>query len=721
MALPSIRELISILRLSGPRGEAARFGLALAAGAFVVALLLPAFGVFEKLELATFDQRLRLRGARPVHPGIFILEIDQTTIREYKNAWPIARDQYALLLNDLRERGVRTIGIDLLFVGPDRIQPESPDEPTNDQILAAVIARDPRVINGVYFSLYDPSGAARGTEDLADSTRLLWQRFTIPVPTGVRLMRSVDSNFDLEPTIAESTAFVGHVGLYQDIDGVSRALPLLVEHKGRAFPALSLVMAANYLGADWRQIRFENGYAVLPHPGGVLRIPVDRNGRVAISFPGDAKVFKNHKTFLEVLNEVSDRTAATPAMGKTPPPEASTDPLRDKVVLVCNTATALAISDFGPTPFGPNSPLAYAHASVLNSILQNDYIREVPLLVQYGAWLATAIFLGLLLSVMAPIPLALTTLATIVVYFMGSLLATSLGGYQTAFVPPVLMILVIAVGNLGRGYFVRDLQRRAQEQELAVARRIQQGLLPKDVLRVNGVEVAGVNLPCFAVGGDYFDYFPMSDGRIALAIADVSGKGVPAALLMSNLQAIFRAECARGASVALVPEQANRQLMESMAGNSKFVTFFYGALDASAGRLAYSNAGHNPPLVVRKDGAIEELATGGLLLGVFPLATYDVGEVDLGAGDVVVLFTDGVTEAESTRHDLYGDERLHELVRRVRDRSAREIGEEICRDVERYSHGLHQSDDVTIVIVKVKDGDGAHATNGGVPAEALGL
>ena len=119
-----------------------------------------------------------------------------------------------------------------------------------------------------------------------------------------------------------------------------------------------------------------------------------------------------------------------------------------------------------------------------------------------------------------------------------------------------------------------------------------------------------MNLPCFAVGGDYFDYFKLDDGRIALAIADVAGKGVPAALLMSNLQAILRAECARGGSVPHVPAQANRQLMESMGGNSKFVTFFYGALDPVARRLSYSNAGHNPPLVVRADGGIEELADG---------------------------------------------------------------------------------------------------------------
>jgi CHASE2 domain-containing sensor protein len=701
--LPSIRDLLSILRVPGPRAEAARFGLALAFAAFVVALVLPALGVFQKLEFATFDQRLRLRGDRPVHPGIAIIEFDEESLQRNHNTWPLPRDQYALLIDDLRSRGVRTIGIDLLFVGPDRDQPADPNLPTNDELLAAVIARDPRVVNGVYLPLAEPGGKELVPDDGAsfDSTLVALSRFTIPLPANVRLMRSV-GQFELEPVIAESTAAVGHVGLYQDIDGVSRAVPLLVEHRGRAFPALSLVMAASYLGADWKQIRFQRGEAILPAPGGTVRIPVDNHGRIPISFPGDEKAFKNHLPFWKVMEDIADRAEHSPS--RTRGTEGTADPLRDKAVLVCNTAITSAISDFGPTPFRQSFPLAYAHASVLNSILRSDYIREVPPLLQYGAWIVTAIFLGLLLSIMAPIPLMLTAIATVAFYFIVSLLLTSFGGYQTAFVQPVAMIGIIAVGNLARGYFVRDMQRRAQEQELAVARRIQQGLLPKDVLRVNGVEVAGVNLPCFAVGGDYFDYFPMADGRIALAIADVSGKGVPAALLMSNLQAIFRAECARGASVALVPEQANKQLMESMAGNSKFVTFFYGALDAEARRMCYSNAGHNPPLVVRADGTIEELSTGGLLLGVFPLATYDVGEVALEPGDVVVLFTDGVTEAESSRQGLYGDERLHALVRRVRTQSAKEIGEEICRDVERYSHGLHQSDDVTIVIVKLKDG-----------------
>jgi len=322
---------------------------------------------------------------------------------------------------------------------------------------------------------------------------------------------------------------------------------------------------------------------------------------------------------------------------------------------------------------------------------------------------AIAVALGF--GALAPVALALTTFGAIVLYLLAAQLFTTAGGVMIDVVPPVLMIGAISLGHLLRGYVIRDRQRRASEQELAVARRIQQDLLPHGVLAVEGAEVSGINRPCFAVGGDYFDYFRLEDGRVALAIADVAGKGVPAAILMSNLQAILRAETARGASVPHVPSQANKQLMDSMAGNSKFVTFFYGAYDPVARRLSYSNAGHNPPLVVRKDGRIEELAAGGLILGVFALADYDEAVVDLEPGDTVVLFTDGVTEAED-RHGMYGDERLHALLRRERGGSAADIADAICKDVDLFSHGLHQTDDVTVVVVKLADAAALPAVHG---------
>ncbi len=702
MATPLGRIRFPNIEVPNLKADAIRFGLIVGAAAFLVSLVLPFVGVARRLELATQDVRLRLRGERPVHPAIAVVAIDEPSLRAYGNSWPLPRDQYAVLVNDLRERGARTVGIDLLFVGPDKIKPENPDDPTNDEILAAVIARDPRIVNGVYFPLTEPNGRALiPTESLTvDPLRPLWLRFTTGLPAGIELMRTANENFDMEEIIAESTAVVGHVGLKQDVDGVTRELPLFVNHQGRAFPALALVMAANYLGADWRQMRFEGGHAILPYPGGTIRIPVDRHGRVLISYPGEEEAFKN-TPFHTVMREIADRAergdgpeAAADAFG-------GTDPLRDRVVLVCNTAATSAISDFGPTPFKVNSPLAYAHASVVNSILRNDYLQRVPRNAQTLAWGVTAIVLGLLLAAaVSPVSLALFALVAILLYLVAGWSMATFAGLQIEIVPPVIMIGMISIGNLLRGYIMRDRQRRAQEQELAVAKKIQQDLLPKGVLAVRDVEVSGVNLPCFAVGGDYFDYFNLSDGRIALAIADVSGKGVPAALLMSNLQAILRAECARGTDVPQVPTQANRQLMESMAGSSKFVTFFYGALDPVARRLSYSNAGHNPPLVVRTDGRIEELSTGGLLLGVFPMAEYEEGSVTLEPGDVALLFTDGVTEAES-RNGLYGDERLHALLLRTRHEPAHRIAEAICDDVAFFSHGLHQSDDVTILVVKV--------------------
>jgi CHASE2 domain-containing sensor protein len=683
------------------RSKAVRFGLLLAALSFACALLAPHTGLFQRLELTTEDMRLRLRGQRPIHPALATIEINEKTLDAYHNVWPFGRDQYALLFDGLRKSGVRVVGVDLLFIGPDINRPVGGGPITNDQLLAAVIDRDPRIINGFYFPLTEPDELARvPSESLSvDPRHESWDRFTMPVPDGIELLHTTDVPFDMNDDIAEATDAVGHVGLSPDVDNTIRSLPLLIQHKGRAFPSLSLLMVSRYLGANWRDIRFHNLRAFLPYPGGELAIPVDRRARVLINYPGPDKVFAPEAIPFHVLMRELGKRDSLAMLGELPP-KGILDRLDGKVVLLCNTATTTAIADFGQTPFAQTFPLAYAHASVVNSLLRGDFLAKVPRAWQALVWFLLAVMLAIGLAALTPVALALTVLGVIVALLIVSLLMVTFGGNIIEVVPPVLMIGMISLGHLLRGYIIRDRQRRAQEQELAVARRIQQDLLPRSVLTVGNIEVLGANKPCFEVGGDYFDYFNLADGRIALAIADVAGKGVPAALLMSNVQAILRAECARGTDVPHVPAQANRQLMESLSGNSKFVTFFYGALDPAARRLSYSNAGHNPPLVVRADGTIEELATGGLILGVFPMAEYDQGTVDLAAGDLVVLFTDGVTEAES-RHGLYSDERLQELVVRERGRSAKEIAQSILDDVDRFSHGRHQTDDVTVVVVKV--------------------
>jgi len=677
-----------------------RFAGLAAVVSFLFALVVPHVGVFEKLELTTQDVRLRLRGERPLDPSIALVEIDERSLQQYGNSWPLPRDMYALLLHGLRGAEVGTVGIDLLFVGDDKYATDDTTDSMNDALLAAVIARDSAVVNAVYFPIGDPrDGRAESVEGVTiDPLRAMWLRFTAPLPEGVDLLGTVGINFEMQEEIADSTVQVGHVSLYQDVDGVIRSIPLAVNHQGRMFPSLPLLMAAHHLGADWRQIRFARGHADLPTPRGVIRIPIDSHARMLVPFPGPRRLFQNHPNrhaFVDVMNEIK---AVENGLA---PADSALLRMRGAVALVCNTASTSAISDFGPTPFDVNFPLAYAHASVVNSILRDDFLVRIPREQQVAFWAIAALLLAFVMSTVSPIAFVVTTEIAVACVLLVGWAAAAFTGSLIEIVPPISMIGLLAVSIGARGYRLRDRQRRAQEQELAVAKKIQQELLPKGVLSAADVQVAGFNLPCYAVGGDYFDYFRLPDGRVALAIADVSGKGVPAALLMSNLQAILRAETARGSGVPEIPKQANRQLMESMSGSGKFITFFYAALDPETRRVVYTNAGHNPPLVVRADGRIEELETGGLLLGVFPFAEYEEGVVELAPGDVCVLFTDGVTEAENRAKDLYGDPRLQEHLVRTRGRTAEEISNAIADDVAAFSRGLHQSDDVTVIVVKV--------------------
>jgi sigma-B regulation protein RsbU (phosphoserine phosphatase) len=339
---------------------------------------------------------------------------------------------------------------------------------------------------------------------------------------------------------------------------------------------------------------------------------------------------------------------------------------------------------------------------MVNALLEGDYLRQAPVwTVVAGLGLITVI-LAYALPMLSPVVLsgvAAGSLAFVTVVAWASLF---FGGIQVPLVQPYFLISHLSVGILVHGYLIRDRQRRAAEQELSIAHKIQQDLLPKEPLENGQVRVWGTNLPCFAIGGDYFDYFNTDDERIAVAVGDVSGKGVPAALLMSNIQAILRGESSRGGTVTEILENANNLLIHSIAGSNKFITFFLASVDPKTNHVSYSNAGHNPPLVIRADGTLEKLEVGGLLLGIFPMATYEEGETTLHPGDVLIMFTDGVTEAEDRAKNQYGDEKFEEYVVDLRHMGAQEIGESIREEILGFSKGIHPVDDLTVVVVKIE-------------------
>jgi sigma-B regulation protein RsbU (phosphoserine phosphatase) len=205
----------------------------------------------------------------------------------------------------------------------------------------------------------------------------------------------------------------------------------------------------------------------------------------------------------------------------------------------------------------------------------------------------------------------------------------------------------------------RGRRLRALDREQDEAREIQRRLLPRSLPEPPGYHIASAWRPAHNVSGDYFDVIDLGEDRVALCIGDVSGKGLPAALLMSNVQAAVRVFASSTAAPAEVCAKVNRILCGNLAAN-KFVTFVYGVLDTRCGRFTYVNAGHNPPILATAAGRVGELRDGGMALGFDADETYAEGHVDLGPGDCLLLFTDGLTEAEDEAEQPFGPERLAE-------------------------------------------------------------
>jgi phosphoserine phosphatase RsbU/P len=241
------------------------------------------------------------------------------------------------------------------------------------------------------------------------------------------------------------------------------------------------------------------------------------------------------------------------------------------------------------------------------------------------------------------------------------------------------------------------LEKRRLEQDMQVAAEIQRSLLPRCPPTLPGYDIVGANFPCRTVGGDYYDY--MVDGdRLLLALGDVSGKGTGAALLMTVLRAAVRASWGEGSTAEAV-ERINHTVVQNVPPN-KYITFVMGRLDPASGRLRYVNAGHNPPLLARRDGTVEALDEGGMVLGLLEGVPYNEGEVELAPGDTLVIYSDGVTETWSDAEEEFGDARLADLIVRIRDLDAPGIQDAILGELDAFSGGAKATDDRTLIVIK---------------------
>jgi serine phosphatase RsbU (regulator of sigma subunit) len=245
------------------------------------------------------------------------------------------------------------------------------------------------------------------------------------------------------------------------------------------------------------------------------------------------------------------------------------------------------------------------------------------------------------------------------------------------------------------------LEKHRIDKELALARRMQKDLLPTRAPDLEKFDIAGVNVPSEMVGGDYFDYIPLTPKDLGLVIGDVAGKGVPAAFIMASLRAALRIEAFSHYAITTILSRVNDFLNDSTKPEI-FVTAFYGVLDTESGLFTYANAGHNPPLYIGTNGEKRELIEGGLLLGAFPGALYQNHRVNFESGDVLLLYTDGASEAENASGEQFGVERLTEIVRNSAPSDSQHMIRALLNAIREFCGDTGLQDDITLMVVRCR-------------------
>lgn len=271
--------------------------------------------------------------------------------------------------------------------------------------------------------------------------------------------------------------------------------------------------------------------------------------------------------------------------------------------------------------------------------------------------------------------------------------------YDIEFIYSVGSLAIISLEN--RRLFKEALEKQKLEEELEFAREIQQNLLPSQIPATNNFDIAAINLPSKQVGGDYFDIINVDEGKYIIAIADVSGKGIPASLLMANMQAFLQVISKQNIDIATATSLIN-DLITQNTSDGRFITFFWGLLDDNEKKLTYVNAGHNPPFLIRQNQVIR-LSEGGIILGVMKtIMPYNSNSLNLESGDKIILFTDGVSEAMNPYSEEFSESRLEKIAVNSAAFSSIETINHIRKEIESFVQGAPQSDDLTLMVIKVK-------------------
>jgi CHASE2 domain-containing sensor protein len=604
---------------------------------------------FDNYESISYDLRLKLRPAVKASPDIVIIEISDDTLKSL-GEWPISRDFHASLIDVLKEKGVRMAVFDLLFSEP--------------AVYDDALARSIKDAGNVYMAvaLENPQGRS------------------FPLKSSAVIA-------DLRDIFKGSCAGVGYINADVDPDGKARKIPLFIKCEDRLYPQLALKVAGDRLGLDLNSAVYKRGRIII---GGNYSLPALPDGSFMVNYPGTWRESFKHLSYVGILKAYTDEKQGIK-------PQIDLSILKDKVCFIGFTATGT--SDIRSTPLENLYPMIGLQASVLNSFLTGRFITPAGLLLNTLINLLIFALSMFICLRFAPLRAFGSSIILGIAYFIFAVAVFVFFGFWVDLFLPLFITALTYIGSTSYRFFNETKKRQLLEKELDIARAIQKSFLPKDVKEVSGISVSSFMQPAKFVAGDLYDVLPLKDNKLGVLIGDVSGKGVPASLIMAQSISLFRVFAIQYDFAHEVLERLNKELCGKFEG--RFVTCLYMIIDPQAGKVQVSSAGHSPVLVYRKGGnAVLEIELGaGMPLGVMDETEYVDASFDLSPNDKVMVYTDGLSEARNRQAQEFGSEKVKRIIFEHGNATSDRILGMTKEELGRFAAGAPQHDDITIIVL----------------------
>lgn len=622
--------------------------------ACLIIFLFSYFRIFNNYELISYDLRLNLRPPLKTSQDIIVIEISDDTLRNL-GKWPLPRDFHASLINVLKEFKAKAIIFDILF-----------SEPTlYDEVLSRAISEAGNVYLPMAFYISErPEKKGLFTKSNA-------------------ILGGICNSLE------QYTRGQGHINVSIDPDGKVRRIPLFIEYQGKLFPHLGLKAACDWLALDTKNIVVKKDRVIVDNK---LSIPNSANSYFMVNYPDRWKSSFKHLSYFEILKSYSD-------IKKGIKPKLDLSILKDRVCFIGLTATGT--SDLKAIPLENIYPMLGLQASVFNSIIAKRFIRDAGPLT--NALINIIIFSLSLIICLRLIPLKAFLISIIigVGYFFIATGALIFYGVWIDLFSPLFIIGLTYTGSTVYRFLDEARKRQLLEKELDIARAIQKSFLPEDLKEFHGLSVLSFMQPAKFVAGDLYDILTLDDKRAGVFIGDVSGKGVPASLIMAQTISLFRIFSRQYSHCRDVLSRLNQELYGKFEG--RFVTCIYMIVDTQKRKIYVSSAGHSPLFIYNKKvNTVSEAALSvELPLGIMEEVKYQDMEFDIENGDMVIAFTDGLLEARNKKCQEFGLDNIKKAILEKSD-VPEKILESIKERLFKFSYACSQHDDITLLVISLK-------------------